>query len=117
MAGKIRYTEEEVLKQMQDHYKRHEKMTRKFFGEDKKVCSSGVVFIRFGSWEKALEEAGISLKKLTKENMLEQLKDYYERNGEITRRAFGRDRGVCSSSVIGVPPTFRKFCTLSYIFI
>ena len=38
MAGKIRYTEEEVLKQMQDHYKRHEKMTRKFFGEDKTVC-------------------------------------------------------------------------------
>ena len=94
------YTKEKIIEHLWDHYKRNPEMTRTSFEKDKNVCSSSIVFIRFGSWENALVTAGISLKKITRENMLEQLIDYYQRNGEITRRGFGKDRNVCSSSVV-----------------
>ena len=161
MAGKIKYTEEEVLKQLQDHFKRNGKITSKTFEKDKTVCSvttekekfgswekafkkSGIekdrrviysdeeilnqiklhyqknpnmnsytfkadkstctastVTLRFGSWEKALKEAGIELKKeLTKEEIGQQLKDFYNKNGTINTRSFGKEKEYCSIKTV-----------------
>ena len=94
------YTKEKIVEHLWDHYKRNPKMTRTSFEKDKKVCSSSIIFVRFGGWEKALKAAGIPLNEITKEKILEQLKDHYLRNGEISRRAFARDKTVCSSSVV-----------------
>ena len=99
MAGKIRYTEEEVLKQMQDHYKRHEKMTRKFFGEDKTVCSITTVIKKFGSWEKALEELGLEKERrviYSDEEILSQIKRHYQKNPNMNSSTFKADKSVCS---------------------
>ena len=103
MAGKIRYTEEEVLKQMQDHYKRHEKMTRKFFGEDKKVCSITTVIKKFGSWEKALEELGLEKERrviYSDEEILSQIKRHYQKNPNMNSHTFKADKSVCSSYTV-----------------
>ena len=44
------YSKKIIKEHLWDHYKRNPKMTRTSFEKDKKVCSSGVVFIRFGVW-------------------------------------------------------------------
>ena len=52
-----------VLKQLIKHSKKNPKITRKSFDADEEVCSADTVVARFGSWQKALEEAGIREKK------------------------------------------------------
>lgn len=52
-----------VLKQLIEHSKKNPKITRKSFDADEEVCSADTVVARFGSWQKALEEAGIREKK------------------------------------------------------
>ena len=53
MAEKIIYTEEEIIKQLKDHYKRNGKITKNSFASDKTVCSAVTVRKKFGSWKKA----------------------------------------------------------------
>ena len=52
-----------VLKHLIEHSKKNPKITRKSFDADEEVCSADTVVARFGSWQKALEEAGIREKK------------------------------------------------------
>ena len=85
MAGKIRYTKEEVLKQMQDHYKRNGKITTESFSMDKEVCSVKTVEAKFGSWVKGLIKAGLREEKYIeydKEKLLILLREKVK-NGEI----------------------------------
>ena len=75
------------------------KHTREGFDKDRTVCSSWVVFNRFGSWENALKKAGIKPRiKLTRELVTEQLKECYARNGRIDKEIFDKDKETCSSS-------------------
>ena len=39
-------------------------------------------------------------REMTKDLILQQLKEYYVRTGEITRRRFNKDKTVCSGSVV-----------------
>ena len=45
MAGVERkYSDEDILEQLRDHYKRNFKITRNSFEKDKTVCSSSIVY-------------------------------------------------------------------------
>ncbi|MCP1226167.1 homing endonuclease associated repeat-containing protein [Sebaldella sp. S0638] len=103
MAGKIKYTEEEVLKQLQDHYKRNGKITRDSFTSDKTVCSSITVRKKFGSWKKALKKAGLEREYriiYSDEELLEQLRTHYKKNSKISELRFNADKITCSSIAI-----------------
>ena len=45
------YTKEKIVEHLWDHYKRNPEMTRTSFEKDKTVCSSSIIFVRFGGWE------------------------------------------------------------------
>ena len=63
MAGKIKYTKEEVIRQLQDHNNRFGKITTESFNMDKEVCSAKTVEAKFGSWVKGLVKAGLREEK------------------------------------------------------
>ena len=48
---KKRYSDEEILLQLKNYYKKNEKITQYGFSKDKTVCEPYAVIIRFGSWE------------------------------------------------------------------
>ena len=52
---------------------------------------------RFGTWKNALVEAGIYEKALSKEKIIEQLKQHYLKNPDMTVESFEKDRAVCSN--------------------
>ena len=98
-----RYSNEEMLEQLRDHYKRNGKIIRKNFDADKTVCSSFTVKKRFGSWKKALKIAGLEKKyriTYSDKELLEQIKSHYKINPSMTRVSFQEDKMVCSSSII-----------------
>ena len=46
MAGfEGKYSDEDILEQLRDHYKRNFKITRNSFEKDKTVCSSSIVYM------------------------------------------------------------------------
>ncbi len=94
-----KWSNEEILKQLREHYSKTGNITVESFDNDKGVCSTDTVKNRFGSWSKGLKKAGILIleeKKLTKEKITEQINDYYSRNSKITATGFEKDRTVCS---------------------
>ena len=96
-----KYSDEEILEQLRKYYNKKVKHTKEGFDRDRTVCSSWVVFNRFGSWENALIKAGIKPRiKLTKEVVIEQLKECYARNGIINKEIFDEDKETCSSSYV-----------------
>ena len=100
MAGtEQRYSNEDMLEQLRDHYKRNSKITRSSFAKDKAVCSSSIVYMRFGSWNNALLKAGIG-NKITKEAIIKDLKDHYSKNRKITKKSFDSDKTVCSAKIV-----------------
>ncbi|MDR2878580.1 MAG: hypothetical protein LBV03_01520 [Fusobacteriales bacterium] len=103
MAGKTIYTEEEVLKQLQDHYKRNGKITRKIFIEDKTVCSITTVIKKFGSWEKALEKLGLEKERrviYSDEDLLTQIKAHYQKNPNMNTHTFVADKSTCTIGTV-----------------
>ena len=94
-----KYRDKDILEQIRKYYMKNGKHTREGFDKDRTVCSSWVVFNRFGSWENALKKAGIKPRiKLTRELVTEQLKECYARNGRIDKEIFDKDKETCSSS-------------------
>ena len=103
MAGtEQRYSNEDMLEQLRDHYKRNSKITRSSFAKDKAVCSSSIVYMRFGSWNNALLEAGIKEKELkpSKAEIIEDIKKHFLKNFNITQKSFSADKSVCSTSTV-----------------
>ena len=43
VMGKKVYSKEDIIKQLQNYYKRNGKITKESFGEDKTVCSGATV--------------------------------------------------------------------------
>ena len=77
MAGtEQRYSNEDMLEQLRDHYKRNSKITRSSFEKNKTVCSSSIVYMRFGSWNNALLKSGI-MNNIRKETIIGNLKSHY----------------------------------------
>ena len=103
MAEKIIYTEEEIIKQLKDHYKRNGKITKNSFASDKTVCSAVTVRKKFGSWKKALKKADLEKEYriiYSDEELLEQLKIHYRKNSNISVSSFIADKITCSSETI-----------------
>ena len=100
MAGtEQRYSNEDMLEQLRDHYKRNSKITRSSFAKDKAVCSSSIVYMRFGSWNNALLKSGI-MNNITKESIIENLKSHYLKNRKITKKSFDLDKTVCPAKIV-----------------
>ena len=94
-----RYSDEDILEQLRDHYKRNDKITRSSFEKDKTVCSSSIVYMRFGSWNNALLKSGI-MNNITKESIIENLKSHYLKNRKITKKSFDLDKTVCPAKIV-----------------
>ena len=100
MAGtEQRYSNEDMLEQLRDHYKRNSKITRSSFAKDKAVCSSSIVYMRFGSWNNALLKSGI-MNNITKESIIENLKSHYLKNRKIIKKSFDLDKTVCPAKIV-----------------
>ena len=100
MAGVERkYSDEDILEQLRDHYKRNFKITRNSFEKDKTVCSSSIVYMRFGSWNNALLKAGIA-NNITKESIIENLKKHYSKNKKITMKSFDSDKMAYPAKIV-----------------
>lgn len=88
IVGK-KYSEEEILLQLKEYYKRNNKITQYGFSKDKTVCSPNAVIYRFGSWEAALKMAEIKyrVEKLSveekKEKIRKQVKLYIIKTGKL----------------------------------
>ena len=54
------YTEEKIIKQMQEHYEKYGKITIKSFDKDKSTCSFETVQKYLGSWSNAKIRAEIN---------------------------------------------------------
>ena len=79
-----RYSDEDILDQLREHYRETSKITYASFYENKSVCSGETVLARFGTWNKAVEKAGIKRPHIeyNKEKLIEMLKEKVQ-NGEI----------------------------------
>lgn len=100
---KYKYSREEILEQLRQHYLKNKNITYKSFKEDKGTCSAHIVELRFGTWYGALLEAGIHRRKnekTSKENIIKQLQDYYLKNPRMSRKSFEDDKSVCSITTI-----------------
>ncbi len=86
---KKRYSDEEILLQLKNYYKKNEKITQYGFSKDKTVCEPYAVIIRFGSWEEGLKRAGIKyrVRELSveekKEEIRKQVKAYIIKTGQL----------------------------------
>ncbi len=96
----LKYTEEEILEQLRSHYLKNPNMNSASFDKDKNTCSYVTLFNKFKSWEKALEAAGIPSKRITKEKILEQLREHYLKNSNITVKSFENDKNMCSPRTV-----------------
>jgi hypothetical protein len=96
MGSKKRCSDDDILNQMLEYYKKNNKISQYGFSKDKTVCDPGTVIDRFGSWEKAVKKAGIPLKviknnkkksNLSKEEKREKIKkkvkSYIVRTGKL----------------------------------
>ena len=100
MAGfEGKYSDEDVLEQLKYHYKKNSEITRSSFEKDKTVCSSSIVYMRFGSWNNALLKSGI-MNNLTKESIIGNLKSHYLKNRKITKKSFDLDKTVCPAKIV-----------------
>lgn len=85
--SKSHYTNDELIKILQDFYKEHSRspMMKDF---KNKEPSASLIKCRFGSWNNALKKAGLELNKTkkeiyTKQQLLDFLKEFYELYGYV----------------------------------
>ena len=101
-----RYSDEELLDQLKRHCRENSNYTKDSFDSDKSVCAASVLQQRFGSWKAALEKAGINIKEHVKEKVysdeeiLEQLKNHFDKYGECKKKIFDKDKNTCSSTTV-----------------
>ena len=96
---KLLKEKERIIEQLRQHFLKNPDITQKSFGADKNVCSPHTVKNKFGSWDKALMEAGIhEVEKPSKSEVIEDLKQHYLKNKNITQESFGKDKNTCSTS-------------------
>ncbi len=96
---KLLKEKERIIEQLRQHYLKNPDITQKSFNADKNLCSPHTVKKKFGSWDKALLEAGIhEVEKPSKSEVIEDLKQHYLKNKNITQESFGKDKNTCSAS-------------------
>ena len=96
-----KYTKEDILEQLKYHYSKNPNMSGLSFGNDKEVSSVKTVKRIFGSWSNALKAAEIPEKeKLTKKDIIFQLKAFYKKNSRISSHSFEKDKRFCSPNTV-----------------
>ena len=84
---RITYSDKELLEQIKSHYKINPSMTRVSFQEDKMVCSSSIIYMRFGNWKKALLKAGCkNNRRMINKNFVIDKKELLEKQQKIPKK-------------------------------
>ena len=85
-------SDDNLLDQIRVFYKKNGKISINSFSSDKTVCDSSTIIKRFGSWNKAMEKAGIAreisekneeIKKIKKEKIKKMIKEFIEKNKRL----------------------------------
>ena len=98
-----KYSDDEIIMQLKNHFRKNTSISVTSFSADRETCSVRTVILRFGSWKKGLEKAGLKgkeIKKYSDEEIIKELKKYNSKNGNISRRKFNEDPNTCSSYVV-----------------
>ena len=101
----VKYTlKEKILMQLQNYYLENPDMDKENFRKDKRLYSVETIVKKFGSWNKALVEAGIYESEdenaLSKEKIIEQLREHYLKNPNISIESFKKDKSACSPTTV-----------------
>ena len=59
-------SDDDLLNQIRNFYKKNTKITKKLFDADKTVCHSATIINRFGIWNTAIEKSGLVIEKKEK---------------------------------------------------
>ncbi len=84
-----KYSDDELLEQMRKFYEKNNRITQRSFTKDKTVCSASSIIYRFGSWENAMEKAGITWKEYVddietkREKVRKMVKEYIKKTGKL----------------------------------
>lgn len=95
------YSREDFLQALRDCEEKHGKVTQRIFDDDEDFPTSGAIRKRFDSWQEAKKEAGVaeSHMKYETDELLEMLRDCYERHGKCTASLFDSEY-KCSPETI-----------------
>ena len=105
------HSDEEILSQLRDHYKRNGKITRKSFNADETVCSVREVEITLGNWTKALREAMADLEKLFGKMPEAKPREISYNNAEL----IGKYRRLKKTKYKNIKLTMEDFCRITFI--
>ena len=92
----------QLLRLLLEHYSENPNMTYDSFNKENKIS---ILTIRkeFGSWDRALIESGIRKEgdgRLSKEEVIRQLKEHYLKTEKITIRSFSEDKSTCAVETV-----------------
>ena len=59
-------SDDDLLNQIRNFYKKNTKITKKLFDADKTVCHSATIINRFGTWNTAIEKSGLVIERKNK---------------------------------------------------
>ena len=100
---KIKYSDAEIIEELKKYYLINGDISRRKYNEDPNTFSSSTVVKRFETWTNALKLAGVytpKKEKLTKKQILHQLRSFYVKNLKITAKDFDQDKTVCGVTTI-----------------
>ena len=106
-----KYSDEEILSQLRDHYKRNGKITRKSFNADETVCSVRKVEIALGSWTKAVKKAMADLTKLFETMPEAKPREIRYNNAEL----IGKYRRLKKTKYKNIKLTMEDFCRITFL--
>lgn len=100
------YSDEEYLQLLRDCHEKHGEITQQLFTDDDDYPSEGAIRKRFGSWVDAIDEAGLprnaggGTNKYSDEDLIEQMRQCYEKHGKCTVRKFKSDEEFASPETV-----------------
>ncbi len=84
MARERKYTSNLLLKKLVEYYELHNKVPKTYeFDKSNNLPDSTTYNHRFGSWNNALEKAGLNInrkRRYSEQDLIKILQDFYEKN-------------------------------------
>ena len=78
-------SDDDLLNQIRNFYKKNTKITKKLFDADKTVCHSVTIINRFGTWNTAIEKSGLVIEKKEKKEKIKKEEPTLEEKKEKIR--------------------------------
>ncbi len=95
------YSKEDLIKFIQDYYRKKSDVRYYNFRKKKNSCSMYMIKKYFGTWRNALKESGIKYKDTyTKEEVLEEIRDFNKKTKSLNCKKFHRDKRYCSQATV-----------------